>query len=156
MIDTLPRREREVFETLCRLEAGTTAEVRAALSDPPQRLGRAHHALAPGGQGPDRADQRSRGRPLPPRPGNRDRRGRGPATGDRHLLRRLGRQRRQRSPGHGPEADAGRSRRPRGDDRQGRRGRSREGGQGMTWTLLFSLLVKSSIVAGGAWPAPAS
>ena len=34
MIDALPRREREVFETLCRLEAGTTAEVRAALSDP--------------------------------------------------------------------------------------------------------------------------
>lgn len=34
MIDALPRREREVFETLCRLEAATTAEVRAALSDP--------------------------------------------------------------------------------------------------------------------------
>ncbi len=34
MIDALPRREREVFETLCRLEAGTTAEVRAALADP--------------------------------------------------------------------------------------------------------------------------
>jgi predicted transcriptional regulator len=34
LIDTLPRREREVFETLCRLEAGTTAEVRGALSDP--------------------------------------------------------------------------------------------------------------------------
>jgi predicted transcriptional regulator len=34
LIDALPRREREVFETLCRLEAGTTAEVRAALSDP--------------------------------------------------------------------------------------------------------------------------
>lgn len=34
MIDALPRREREVFETLCRLEAGTTAEVRGALSDP--------------------------------------------------------------------------------------------------------------------------
>ena len=34
MIDALPRREREVFETLCRLEAGTTAEVRTALSDP--------------------------------------------------------------------------------------------------------------------------
>lgn len=33
MIDALPRREREVFETLCRLEAGTTAEVRGALSD---------------------------------------------------------------------------------------------------------------------------
>ena len=28
MIDALPRREREVFETLCRLEAGATAEVR--------------------------------------------------------------------------------------------------------------------------------
>ena len=34
MIDTLPRREREVFETLCRLESGTTAEVRATLADP--------------------------------------------------------------------------------------------------------------------------
>jgi len=34
LIDALPRREREVFETLCRLEAGATAEVRAALSDP--------------------------------------------------------------------------------------------------------------------------
>jgi len=34
LIDTLPRREREVFETLCRLEAATTAEMRAALSDP--------------------------------------------------------------------------------------------------------------------------
>lgn len=34
MIDALPRREREVFETLCRLETGTTAEVRNALSDP--------------------------------------------------------------------------------------------------------------------------
>lgn len=34
MIDALPRREREVFETLCRLEACTTAEVRNALSDP--------------------------------------------------------------------------------------------------------------------------
>ncbi|WP_299007297.1 BlaI/MecI/CopY family transcriptional regulator [uncultured Caulobacter sp.] len=34
MIDALPRREREVFETLCRLETGTTAEVRAALPDP--------------------------------------------------------------------------------------------------------------------------
>ncbi len=34
MIETLPRREREVFETLCRLESGSTAAVRAALSDP--------------------------------------------------------------------------------------------------------------------------
>lgn len=34
MIDALPRREREVFETLCRLEASTAAGVRAALSDP--------------------------------------------------------------------------------------------------------------------------
>ncbi len=34
MIESLPRREREVFETLCRLEAGTAAGVRAALSDP--------------------------------------------------------------------------------------------------------------------------
>lgn len=34
MIDALPRREREVFETLCRLEASTAAGVREALSDP--------------------------------------------------------------------------------------------------------------------------
>ncbi|ADG11963.1 BlaI/MecI/CopY family transcriptional regulator [Caulobacter segnis] len=34
MIDSLPRREREVFETLCRLETGATADVRAALADP--------------------------------------------------------------------------------------------------------------------------
>ncbi len=35
MIESLPRREREVFETLCRLETATAAGVRAALSDPP-------------------------------------------------------------------------------------------------------------------------
>jgi predicted transcriptional regulator len=34
MIESLPRREREVFETLCRLQAGTTSAVRAALSSP--------------------------------------------------------------------------------------------------------------------------
>ncbi|WP_439472219.1 BlaI/MecI/CopY family transcriptional regulator [Brevundimonas sp.] len=34
MIESLPRREREVFETLCRLEQGTTGAVRAALTDP--------------------------------------------------------------------------------------------------------------------------
>ena len=34
MIESLPRREREVFEALCRLEASTTAGVRGALSDP--------------------------------------------------------------------------------------------------------------------------
>ena len=34
MIESLPRREREVFETLCRMEASTAAGVRAALSDP--------------------------------------------------------------------------------------------------------------------------
>lgn len=33
VIESLPRREREVFETLCRLESATTAGVRAALSD---------------------------------------------------------------------------------------------------------------------------
>ena len=33
MIESLPRREREVFETLCRLESGTAANVRHALSD---------------------------------------------------------------------------------------------------------------------------
>lgn len=32
MIESLPRREREVFETLCRLESGTAANVRHALS----------------------------------------------------------------------------------------------------------------------------
>lgn len=34
MIESLPRREREVFETLCRLEEATAASVRQALSDP--------------------------------------------------------------------------------------------------------------------------
>ena len=34
MIESLPRREREVFETLCRLEAATAADVRTALSGP--------------------------------------------------------------------------------------------------------------------------
>lgn len=34
LIDALPRREREVFETLCRLGSGATADVRGALSDP--------------------------------------------------------------------------------------------------------------------------
>jgi predicted transcriptional regulator len=34
LIDALPRREREVFETLCRLDASTAAGVRDALSDP--------------------------------------------------------------------------------------------------------------------------
>ncbi len=34
MIESLPRREREVFETLCRMEASTAAGVRGALSDP--------------------------------------------------------------------------------------------------------------------------
>ncbi|WAC59262.1 BlaI/MecI/CopY family transcriptional regulator [Brevundimonas sp. SL130] len=33
MIESLPRREREVFETLCRLEKGAAAAVRNALSD---------------------------------------------------------------------------------------------------------------------------
>ena len=31
MIESLPRREREVFETLCRLQAATTSAVRAAM-----------------------------------------------------------------------------------------------------------------------------
>lgn len=31
MIETLPRREREVFETLCRLQSGTTSAVRTAM-----------------------------------------------------------------------------------------------------------------------------
>jgi len=35
MLDNLPRREREVFEALCRLEAGSVASVRDALTDPP-------------------------------------------------------------------------------------------------------------------------
>ena len=34
MIEGLPRREREVFETLCRLEGGTAASVRQGLADP--------------------------------------------------------------------------------------------------------------------------
>jgi predicted transcriptional regulator len=35
MIESLPRREREVFEVLCRLGEGTAASVRGALADPP-------------------------------------------------------------------------------------------------------------------------
>ncbi len=35
MIESLPRRERELFEVLCGLETGTASAVRAALSDPP-------------------------------------------------------------------------------------------------------------------------
>lgn len=35
MIETLPRREREVFEILCRLETGTAAAVRAAMAGSP-------------------------------------------------------------------------------------------------------------------------
>ncbi|MCS6627138.1 BlaI/MecI/CopY family transcriptional regulator [Roseibacterium beibuensis] len=31
MIESLPRREREVFETLCRLQCGTTSAVRTAM-----------------------------------------------------------------------------------------------------------------------------
>ena len=31
MIESLPRREREVFETLCRLKTGTTSAVRSAM-----------------------------------------------------------------------------------------------------------------------------
>ena len=35
MIESLPRREREVFEAVCGLGEATAAEVRAALADPP-------------------------------------------------------------------------------------------------------------------------
>jgi predicted transcriptional regulator len=35
MIESLPRREREVFEVLCGLEQATASAVRAGLSDPP-------------------------------------------------------------------------------------------------------------------------
>lgn len=35
MIESLPRREREVFEVLCGLEEGTASAIRAGLSDPP-------------------------------------------------------------------------------------------------------------------------
>lgn len=35
MIETLPRREREVFEILCRLERGAAASVRQAMSGSP-------------------------------------------------------------------------------------------------------------------------
>jgi len=35
MIESLPRREREVFEVLCSLGEGTAAAVRGALADPP-------------------------------------------------------------------------------------------------------------------------
>lgn len=35
MIESLPRREREVFEALCSLGEGTAAAVRGAMGDPP-------------------------------------------------------------------------------------------------------------------------
>lgn len=35
MIEKLPRREREVFETLCALGSGSAASIRAAMGDPP-------------------------------------------------------------------------------------------------------------------------
>lgn len=35
MIDTLPRREREIFELLASLEEATAADVRTAMADPP-------------------------------------------------------------------------------------------------------------------------
>jgi predicted transcriptional regulator len=35
MIDTLPRREREIFELLCSAGKATAAEIRAAMADPP-------------------------------------------------------------------------------------------------------------------------
>jgi predicted transcriptional regulator len=35
MIESLPRREREIFEVLCGLEEGTAAAIGAALNDPP-------------------------------------------------------------------------------------------------------------------------
>jgi predicted transcriptional regulator len=35
MIDELPRREREIFEIVCRLGQATAVEVRRAMSDPP-------------------------------------------------------------------------------------------------------------------------
>ena len=35
MIDSLPRRERELFEILCSLGEATAAEVRGAMADPP-------------------------------------------------------------------------------------------------------------------------
>lgn len=34
MIESLPRREREVFEVLCGLEEGTASAIRASLTDP--------------------------------------------------------------------------------------------------------------------------
>ena len=35
MIDSLPRREREIFELLCKAGEATAADVRAAMADPP-------------------------------------------------------------------------------------------------------------------------
>jgi len=35
MIESLPRREREVFEALCGLQSATAVAVRAAMTDPP-------------------------------------------------------------------------------------------------------------------------
>ena len=35
MIDSLPRREREIFELLCSAGEATAAEIRSAMQDPP-------------------------------------------------------------------------------------------------------------------------
>jgi predicted transcriptional regulator len=35
MIDSLPRREREIFEILCSASEATAADIRAAMADPP-------------------------------------------------------------------------------------------------------------------------
>ena len=35
MIDSLPRREREIFELLCSASEATAADIRAAMKDPP-------------------------------------------------------------------------------------------------------------------------
>jgi predicted transcriptional regulator len=35
MIDSLPRREREIFEILCGLGEGTASAIRGAMTDPP-------------------------------------------------------------------------------------------------------------------------
>jgi hypothetical protein len=96
MIESLPRREREVFETLCRLE-----QARPAGSGPawPTRSAIPRSAPCwPGWKPRGWLDARGGGggvayRPAPRRgPGQR-----GPAAHGRHLLRRFGRQRR-----HGP------------------------------------------------------
>jgi hypothetical protein len=141
VIDALPRREREVFETLCRLETSTAAGVRGALSDPLSDS--AVRTMLSRLEAKGLVERTSGAEGFLYRPCRRPRRWPpAPCGGDRHLLRRLGGQRGLGPAGHGPAPDTRRGRRSRTDDRR------LGGAQAMSWSLLIALLIKSSVVAG--------